>query len=60
MLVNTVFGVTGYLCVTCKFNKIMALDTIRTLDLFHRKNVIVMWDNFTSEYDEIYNYLYIL
>ena len=29
--------ITSDWCVTCKFNKIMALDSIRTLDMFNRE-----------------------
>ena len=49
--------ITADWCVTCKFNKIMALDSNRTLELFQRKNVIAMRGDFTSQDDEIYKFL---
>ena len=35
-------GVTVYWCVTCEFNKIVALDSIRTLGLFKRKHYFIV------------------
>ena len=55
---NIVFvDITADWCVTCKFNKIMTLDRKRTLNLFQRKNVFAMRGDFTSQDDEIYNFL---
>ena len=34
------YNVTVDSCITCKFNKIVALDSIRTPDLFQKKNVL--------------------
>ena len=49
--------ITADWCVTCKFNKIMTLDRKRTLDLFQRKNIIAMRGDFTSQDNEIYDFL---
>jgi suppressor for copper-sensitivity B len=55
---NIVFvDITADWCVTCKFNKIMSLDSNKTLELFERKNVIAMRGDFTSQDDEIYKFL---
>lgn len=55
---NIVFvDITADWCVTCKFNKIMTLDRKRTLDLFQRKNIIAMRGDFTSQDNEIYDFL---
>ena len=35
----------------------MALDSISTIDLFQRKNVIVMWGDFNYQYDKMYIFL---
>jgi thiol:disulfide interchange protein len=44
---NIVFvDITADWCVTCKFNKIMSLDSNKTLELFERKNVIAMRGDF--------------
>ena len=44
-------------CITFIFNKIMALDSIRTFDMFQGKYSIMMWGDLTSQYDEIYKFL---
>lgn len=49
--------ITANWCVTCKFNKIMTLNSNKTLELFERKNVIAMRGDFTSQDDEIYKFL---
>ena len=49
--------VTANWCVTCEYNKIVALDNIRTPDMFHRKNGITIWGDFASQYDEMNEFL---
>ena len=43
-------------CIVCKFNKITALYSIRTVEMFQRRK-FVMWGGFTSQDDEIYKLL---
>ena len=50
-------GVIVDWCVTYKFNKIMALDSIRTIDLFQRETALLIWGDFASQDDEIYKLL---
>ena len=54
---KTVFVyINYYWCVTCKFNKIMGLESIMTLYMFQKKS-IVMWGDFTSQDDKLYSFL---
>ena len=48
--------VTVDLCVAYNFNKIMALDSIRAIELF-RGNILAMWGDFTSQNNEIHKLL---
>ena len=41
---KTVFdNVIVYWCVTCKFNRIMNLDSTRTVEMFHR-NILLKYE----------------
>ena len=44
-------------CVTCKFNKIMALNNTRTREIWQKKSIIAMGVDFTFQDDEIYLFL---
>ena len=46
-------GVTFDWCEHFKFNKIVALDIAKTLELFQRKSIIAIWGDFIYQDDII-------
>jgi suppressor for copper-sensitivity B len=49
--------ITADWCVTCKYNKLMALDQNRTSKLFQKHGVIAMRGDFTAQDSSISNFL---
>jgi suppressor for copper-sensitivity B len=49
--------ITADWCVTCKYNKLMALDQNRTFNLFKKHGVIAMRGDFTSRDEAISSFL---